>query len=135
MSATPGLTKDAGWELGVRRTVPVPLDAVWDYLLGDGLALWLGAAELGTRKGDAYVTGHGVRGELRSRTERVRVRLTWRPPDWTHDSTLQITVSPAATGTTIGIHQDRLASASERELMLAHWREVAERIAAALSPG
>lgn len=123
-----GLTKDAGWQLGVRRTVPGDPAAVWDHLLGDGLRVWLGRTELG-QPGDAYRTDDGVQGQVRSRTESRRLRLTWRPAGWDHDSTLQVTVQPAAGGTTIGFHQERLASEQEREEMLAHWRRVAERLA------
>ena len=49
-----GLTKDAGWEIGVSRTVPHPLDEVWRLLTSDeGLALWLGEGALrdGRRNG------------------------------------------------------------------------------------
>lgn len=49
-SAKPiGWTKDAGWQLGVRRAVPVPLSTVWDYRLGEGLAVWLGETTLGSK--------------------------------------------------------------------------------------
>lgn len=136
MTRATGFTKDAGWQLGVRRTVALPPAAVWDFLLGEGLPLWLGCAELGRRKGDAYLTDDGVRGELRSRTDGLRVRLTWQPPVWAHDSTLQVTVTPAATGTaTIGIHQERLASQAERKQMLTHWTAVVERIHGVTSAG
>lgn len=128
---TTGLTKDAGWEVGVRQTVPAPLPAVWDFLLGDGLPLWLGELDaLPTEKGEAYATKDGVRGTLRSRTEHVRVRLTWHPDDWPHDSTLQLTVKEAATGTTIGFHHERLADRDERRMMLGHWKNVAAALAA-----
>ena len=30
------LTEDAGWELGIRRTLPLPIDDVWEYLVGPG---------------------------------------------------------------------------------------------------
>jgi hypothetical protein len=40
-----GLTKDAGWEIGVSRTLPVPLEAACEFLTSPGgAALWLGAA-------------------------------------------------------------------------------------------
>lgn len=123
-----GLTKDAGWELGVRRTVPLPVEDVWDYLVGPGRQRWLGDAELGTTKGDAYETPDGTRGEVRSFTERDRLRITWRPADWDHDSTLQLTVRAAASGTTIGIHHERLADAAERKRMLTHWHQVMDGI-------
>ena len=123
-----GLTEDAGWELGVQRTVPLPTEDVWAYLVGPGRRRWLGDTELGTNQGDRYATADGIEGEVRSFTDGERVRITWQPADWRHDSTLQLTVHPAASGTTIGIHQERLADSGERERMLAHWNEVMDRI-------
>lgn len=123
---TTGLTKDAGWELGVRQTVPASIDVVWTYLLGEGLPVWLGEIDgLPTEKGAAYETNDGVRGTLRSLTERVRVRLTWQPDDWPHDTVLQVTLKAAAFGTTIGLHHERLADREERRMMLGHWKRVA----------
>lgn len=127
-----GFAKDVGWEMGVRRTVAAPLDAVWDHLLGPGLAAWLGAVQLPHAAGGAYRTADGVTGEVRSFTPRRRVRLTWRPADWPHDSTLQLTVLPAATGTTIAVHQERLADEAERVRMLAHWTAAVETLVAQL---
>ncbi len=111
-----------------------PLDEVWDYLLGEGLPLWLGRTELGRAKGDAYRTDTGTTGELRSLTDRRRIRLTWRPAGWDHDSTLQVTVLEAAGGTTIAMHQERLASQAEREELLPHWRAVIDDLERALAP-
>ena len=126
MADTTGLTTDAGWELGVRTTVPAPLPEVWQWLLGPGLHVWLGDLDaLPTEVGAAYETRDGVRGTLRSRTENVRVRLGWQPDDWPHDTTLQLTVKEAASGTTIGIHHEKLADRDERKLMLGHWKNVA----------
>lgn len=134
MANATGLTKDAGWELGVRQTVAAPLPAVWDYLLGDGLRIWLGDLDsLPGEKGAAYATRDGVVGEIRGFADRAKVRLTWQPHDWPHDSTLQLTVREAATGTTIGIHHERLADRSERKLMLGHWKNVLDDLVSALS--
>ena len=126
MTDTTGLTKDAGWELGVRTTVPAPLDEVWRYLLSDGLPVWLGdIAAVPTENGATFETADGVRGTIRSFTDATRIRLTWRPDDWPHDTVLQLTVKQAATGTTIGIHHEKLADRDERKLMLGHWKNVA----------
>ena len=126
MSDTTGLTTDAGWELGVRTTVAAPLPEVWQYLLGDGLALWLGEIDaLPTEKGAAFATADGVHGTIRSFTDATRIRLSWKPDDWPHDTILQLTVKEAATGTTIGIHHEQLADREERKLMLGHWKNVA----------
>jgi uncharacterized protein YndB with AHSA1/START domain len=131
MDDTTGLTKDAGWEVGVRQTVSAPLDEVWQWMLGEGLPVWLGDIDaLPTEKGEPYETRDGVRGTIRSRTDGVRVRLTWQPQDWPHDSTLQVTVKDAASGTTIGLHHEKLADREERKLMLGHWKNVAASLLA-----
>lgn len=127
---TTGLTKDAGWEVGVRQTVPAPIEAVWTYLLGEGLPVWLGDIEaLPTERGEAFLTRDGVRGSLRSRTERVRVRVGWQPPELDHETVLQVSVREAATGTTIGFHHEKLADRQERKAMLGRWKGVAAQLA------
>ena len=126
MSDATGKTKDAGWEVGVRTTVAAPVPAVWQYLVGDGLGTWLGDIDsLPTETGAGYVTKDGVKGTIRSRTENVRLRLSWQPSDWPHDSTLQLTVKETITGTTIGIRHEKLADRDERRMMLGHWKNIA----------
>ncbi len=127
-----GLTKDAGWEVGVRKTVDAPLPAVWDFLLGEGLPLWLGDVALPAHKGAPYETADGVRGTVRSYSEDAKIRLTWQPSDWPHDTTLQLTVKEAPGGTTIGFHHERLAGRDERRMMLGHWKNVVADLADAL---
>lgn len=129
-----GHTLDAGWEIGVSRTVPHPPEAVWALLTSaQGLAIWLGdGVATVPEPGAAYETTDGTVGEGRSLHDRDRVRLTWRPRTWTHDTTLQLTVSPARTGTLLRIHQERLADADERGRQRERWRDVVTRLAAAL---
>lgn len=127
-----GLTKDVGWELGVRRTVAVERVAVWDFLLGSGLPLWLGVEELGG-VGSRYECPGGA-GEVRSLTEGTKVRLTHRAPTDEHETTIQIALRDAARGTTIVFHQERMRDAEERERGLEHWKAVADRIETALNP-
>ena len=85
--------------------------------------------ELGT----AYETDVGAAGEIRSVRPRDRVRLTWRPVDWDHESTVQVTVTPAAEDRTmLRFHQERLADAAEREQQRAHWQAVMDAVDTAL---
>jgi hypothetical protein len=58
------------------------------------------------------------------------VRLSWQPDDWPHDTTLQVTVKQAATGTTVAFHHEHLADRDERKMMLGHWKNVVGAIAA-----
>lgn len=128
-----GLTKDAGWQIGVSRTLAVPLEHAWDHLTGAGTATWLGGrVRLPETAGEEVATPAGV-GELRSHRPLDRVRLTWRPTGWDHETTLQVAVTGRDGRTTIRFHQDRLADAEERERQRAHWRAVMDRIAAELA--
>jgi uncharacterized protein YndB with AHSA1/START domain len=130
-----GLTKGAGWEIGVSRSVVFPLDEVWDFLTSaEGSAVWLGAGvQRLDQPGRAYQTSDGTSGEIRSFRPLDRVRLTWQPADWSHDSTVQFTLSRAASGRTVlRFHQERLVDATEREQQRAHWAAVLDAVVTAL---
>lgn len=121
-----GKTKDAGWEIGVSRTVPHPIEHVWEVLTSaGGVAVWLGEElPLPTERGTTFATSRGGSGEVRSFTPLDRVRLAWRPPGWDHDSIVQIALTHTTTGTRIGLHQERLTDADERERQRSHWKAV-----------
>lgn len=131
-----GNTKDVGFQIGVSRTLPHPLEAVWAFLVSErGTALWLGpGVRLGTEKGAAYASDDGTTGELRSFRPGDRVRVTCRPSGWTHDTTVQVVVVPSAAAgrTSVRFHQEWLADAAERERQRAHWQSVLDRLAEVL---
>jgi uncharacterized protein YndB with AHSA1/START domain len=129
-----GQTKDVGWNIGVSKTLRHPVEQVWALLTSeDGLRLWLGDVELGTSKGDRYETADGTVGEIRSFHPHDRLRLTWRPADWTHDTTVQVAVVGDGDRTMLRFHQEWLADAEERERQRAHWQAAMDRVVAALS--
>jgi activator of HSP90 ATPase len=130
-----GKTADSGWQLGVSETVPYPATDLWEFLLGrEGIEIWLGpGVELPKERGAAYETANGTAGHVRSFRELDKVRLTWRPKDWDHDSTLQLTVSGAGAKSTLRFQQELLADAEERELQRSYWEDVTERLVAALA--
>jgi uncharacterized protein YndB with AHSA1/START domain len=133
-----GRTKDAGWEIGVSRTLPLPVEEVWDFLTSPaGSAVWLGAGvQRLDEPGAAYETEAGTAGQVRSFRPQDRVRLTWRPVEWDHDSTVQFTVTPVAGDRTrVVFHQERLVDAAERERQREHWQGVMDAVAAALEKG
>jgi uncharacterized protein YndB with AHSA1/START domain len=135
MTPPVGRTRDAGWEIGVSRTVPVPVEVVWDLLASEeGQAIWLGeGAALPHEKRAAYTTAEGTAGEVRSFRPLDRIRLTWRPEDWDHDTIVQVALSSRKPDrTVITLHQEHLADAGERERQRAHWTQVMDRLVAAL---
>nr|MDT0666443.1 SRPBCC domain-containing protein [Micromonospora sp. DSM 115978] len=130
-----GRTKDVGFEIEVSKTVPYPVDAVWQFLVSrDGVSRWLGdGARLPASKGERYETADGTTGELRSLRSGDRVRLTWRPPGRSHDTTVQVTVSASGSGKTVlRFHQEWLADAAERASQRDHWRAVLADVLAGL---
>ena len=131
-----GLTQDAGFQIGVSRTLHQPPDHVWQFLTGpEGIALWLGAgAELRPERGAPYTTDDGTTGEIRSYHEGTRLRLTRRPAGRPRDTIVQVTVTPTAGGTVLRFHQERLADPSEREDRRRHWKAVMAAVVTALGP-
>lgn len=99
-----GLTKDVGWEIGVSRTVPVPLDEAW------------------RRVQDPEAFLGGPPDDVRSLRPRDRVRVGWK------GTVVQVVVREASTGTRVTFHQEHLSSAEEREQQRAHWRAVIDRL-------
>ena len=126
-----GKTKDAGWQIGVSATVEHPIAEVWDLLTAPaGLAAWLGSCvPFDGANGETYRTSDGTSGELRSLHHQDRVRLTWQPPDWDHDTTVQIAVvAKGDQRTSVRFHQERLANADEREQQRRHWKQIADQL-------
>ncbi len=130
-----GETKDAGWQIGVARTVQADFDDVWDYLISsEGLTTWLGEGiATPLEVGQQYRTAENVRGEIRSLRPHDRVRLTWQPANRDDHATIQIALTPAKTGCTIRFHTERLSDRDERERMRSHWRRIADEIEAAIT--
>ncbi|MCE7006468.1 SRPBCC domain-containing protein [Kibdelosporangium philippinense] len=119
-----GQTKDVGFQIGVSKTLPYAPEAVWAAIMSDeGVALWLGRGA-NLVKGQSYETEDGTVGKVRSRNEVDRVRVTWRPKDWDHETTVQIAISANAGKTRLTFHQERMADPAERERQREHWRRV-----------
>jgi uncharacterized protein YndB with AHSA1/START domain len=135
MTPSVGKTAGAGWNVGVSRTLSHPGAEVWNFLVSrDGVAIWLGpGVELPREPGAAYTTADGTTGEIRSYVEGDRVRLTWRPRGWDHDSTVQVRLSGSGAKTTLRFHQEWLSGAEERAHQRAYWQDVTERVVAALA--
>jgi uncharacterized protein YndB with AHSA1/START domain len=131
-----GRTRDAGWEIGVSKTIDRPAEKVWSFITSPaGIAIGLGeGVTVVPERGGGYETTAGVQGETRGFRERDRIRLTWQPPDWTHDTTLQLAVRSAGAGRAmLVIHQERLADAAERERQRRHWQDVITALVEALT--
>lgn len=126
-----GKTKTQGWEIGVRRTLPVSAEKAWKLLTTQpGLGYWLGTGvDAHFKKGDTFTTAEGTSGEIRSYNEGGLIRMRWQPPEWDFESTLQIRVTPAKTGATITFHHERMRNGEQRAAMHQRWSDVMDKLA------
>lgn len=124
-----GKTADAGYQIGVSRTLPFSEEHFWALLLSpDGLRVWLGGpAEIAERA--PFALANGTRGEIRVYKPWSHIRLTWQPADWPAPSTLQVRVVPAYRKSILSFHQEHLAGPAERAAMKAHWEGVIGQLA------
>jgi uncharacterized protein YndB with AHSA1/START domain len=119
--------KDRGFQIGVRRTLPLSKEQAWAFLTSStGLHSWLGElASLPMEPGHRYLTQDGTSGEVRVVKPLEQLRLTWQRQDWPTPSTLQIRLLPAGPDkTTISFHQEKLEDMHVREEMKLRWEEV-----------
>ncbi len=123
-----GKTADAGYQVGVRRTLPWSEERAWAVLLSpEGLRTWLGGVAK-VQAGTRFVFDNGTSGEIRVYKPWSHVRLTWQPANRETPSTLQVRVIPARSGTTVSFHQERLTGLTDRAAMKAHWEQVISRL-------
>lgn len=128
-----GETADAGFQVGVQRSLPIGVEELWELLLStEGLGLWLGVQQLPCQRGQTYQGADGTVGEVRTFKAPQRLRLTWQPPHLERPTTLQLTLAcprNTRTRTTLRFHHERLADREQRERMRTHWRAVLDTLA------
>ena len=112
-----GLTKEVGWQMGVRRTVPLSVEESWDLLVSEaGLKVWLGdPAKITLAKGEPYQLKDGTTGVIRVYKPLSHIRLTFDTVGAERPSTIQVRVLPNDGRCTIAFHQEHLGSAAERK--------------------
>ena len=108
-----GLTKDAGWQFGIRKTLPANLETLWNVFFSDrGLSYWSEGVDQGFSTFNKY----------------SHIRTKWRHKDFTEQANLQIRFIPSTNQdkTTISFHVDKLKNESQREETRPYWSKVIE---------
>ena len=129
-----GQTQAAGFQVGARRTFPIPLTAAWELVTSpEGLDIWLGVASpLQLAAGETYTSTDGVTGAIRVVNPGVNIRLAWQPQAWPKASTVQVRTIPRGPQTVISFHHEGLPGAAEREQLRRHWQTVLDKLQALL---
>ncbi len=126
-----GMTKDAGVQIGVRKTLAVTKEQAWHFLAStQGLRLWIGdVSSMKWLKGHEFDSEDGISGKLTVVKPYEKLRLTWKRKDWEQYSRLQIVLLATSTGkTTIAVHQEMLEDIYMREMMRRHWEEMLHKM-------
>jgi uncharacterized protein YndB with AHSA1/START domain len=120
---TIGQTRDAGFQIGARRTLPIPLAEAWRLLMSrEGLQIWLSdSLDMDLAKGAVYRLADGTSGMVSVYEPNSHLRMTWHPPAWPRPSIIQLRVIPNGERTTISFHQEHLPGPNEREERRAHY--------------
>lgn len=120
---TTGQTRDTGFQIGVRRTLPIQHEDAWNLITSKkGARIWLGgASDIKFEKGSRYHLKDGTSGEVRVFNQNSHLRITWHLNGWKRPSTIQVRVIPKGERTVIAFHQEHLPGAKERETRRAHY--------------
>ena len=113
-----GLTRDTGWQVGLRRTIAAPVEEVWSKVFSTpGLTRWLGAGDFrDLTPGSHFKLKDGTECEVRVLKHHSHIRISWKPVGWSRPSLIQIRCLEAKSGTTVAFHQEHLPDADQRAL-------------------
>jgi uncharacterized protein YndB with AHSA1/START domain len=127
-----GLTKDAGWQVGLRRTIPISVEVIWRLITStEGIQIWLGSGEpFELAKGVKYQLEDGTHGEVRVVSPLSHFRITRFPPDpaYLRASTIQIRVLQNKEKTNLVFHEEHLPSQEARRSRKEFYLGVMEQI-------
>jgi len=108
-----GHTKDAGWQFGIRKSVPFSANEVWNFLFSEnGSKLWLKDAD------KKFSTFKNL----------SHIRTKWKLKDWTNEATLQMRVIANKDKTAIAFHIEKLLNEKQREETKTYWETAIKTI-------
>ena len=113
MTQNIGLTKDSGWQFGVRKTLPSNLEHLWDLFFSEkGLKYW----------------SEEVDQNFSTFKEYSHIRTKWKHVGFEENANLQIRFIPNKNRdkTTISIHIDQLKNENQREEAKRYWSKIIE---------
>lgn len=129
-----GLTKDVGWQVGVRKTFAISPAAAWELITSEeGMRAWLGELPgFQPDKGAAYQLDDGTHGEITVYEPGSHLRLTWLPPGYSRSAIIQVRVIPNGEKTVIGFHQEHLPDADARVERKAFFKQAVTALSAVI---
>jgi hypothetical protein len=133
---TVGLTKDNGWQVGVRKTLPIAPDDAWEFLFSEKiLRLWLGvSSEVKISRGAQFHLDDGTFVKITTFKPNSHVRLQFQPPGYEHPTIVQVRLIPSGENTVFAFHQERLPDWGARKERKYYFQQALDDFAISLVP-
>lgn len=124
-----GQTKDVGFQFGLRKTFPVSIEEMWDFLFSDnGLNIWLGKLKTEFELKEHFETENEITGFVRVFNPYSHIRINWKRKNWDNLSTLQVRVLRNKEKATLSIHQEKLSDSEQRAEVKEYWNVVMNKV-------
>ena len=120
-----GKTKNVGFQFGIRKTIALSTDKVWDFMFSEnGLNIWLGKLKANLELKKEFETENGITGFVRVFKPDSHIRMNWKLKNWENMSIVQIRVIENKNKSTIAIHQEKLLNEEQRNEMKEYWTKI-----------
>lgn len=127
-----GLTHDSGWQIGLRRTLPVPAELLWKWILSKkGIEIWLGSGpDFQFQVGEEYLLADGTTGKVRVYQPNSHWRITRQPTIVSYDrpSIIQVRIIKSGDKSVLSFHEEHLPSEIERQKRKSFYLSVMDTI-------
>jgi uncharacterized protein YndB with AHSA1/START domain len=133
---TTGETADAGFQIGVQRTLDIDAEQAWSWLTSpEGVRAWLGEADnLHWKEREPFALEGRGEAEVRVFLPGERLRIAWNPPEWARPATIQLRVEAKGERALVAFHEENLPGPDEREERRAHFKAALEHLARTAAP-
>lgn len=115
-----GLTKDAGWQFGIRKSVPLNINEVWELLFSEDIIQhWI---------------KHATR-EFSTFKQFSHIRTKWKLKEWANEAALQMRLLSNKDKTVIAFHIDKLLNETQRSETKSYWENAIKTITEQITAG
>lgn len=121
-----GLTQDSGWQVGVRKTLPIPPEKAWEFLFSkENLRIWLGTVPVfPLQVGSNFQLEDNTAVKITVLKPNSHVRLSFHAPGYERPSIIQVRTIPSGENTVFAFHQEQLPDWEARQERKYYFQQV-----------
>ncbi|BBB47350.1 SRPBCC domain-containing protein [Pelolinea submarina] len=121
-----GLTADSGWQVGVRKTLPIAPEKAWDFLLSQKIIrIWLGIIPaFPLQVGSNFNLNDNTQVKITVLKPGSHLRLSYHVPGYERPSIIQVRTIPSGENTVFAFHQEQLPDREARQERKYYFQQV-----------